>query len=394
MTFAARSISLVTLAVFCASSVLAAGRHPRFYSSHRRPFLLEDNENYRTEAKSTSSHHAILLWPSNTDDCLGYETGLTLEAPLLYLRDGQVYDKRCLKTLAYLVEPEERAVCRKQSGCYRARGYDNDCLIQLSFDQGFNFDFEEAKRLEVEWKTFVCHGKTLDQCGRDHSHWWRSLFPSSRGDCRIRGWVGKERADVSGDDWVSWSMGPDRAAYDNDCLSRFANRLGMEKPGNCTRAGTYVAHNGREVLPTDVPKTLLHATKIRPEVPTSVTDPNYPTATPVATSIPLPKGPSTTDIVPKPLTADIPGIRKEKRNGVPLPPVGALAETADAPAPTSSPLANRAQDPVVDEWSCMWDVNVTLPDSAPRMFDVAFGGAIVGETLPALRGYSRGSRRI
>jgi len=38
----------------------------------------------------------------------------------------------------------------------------------------------------------------------------------------------------------------------------------------------------------------------------------------------------------------------------------------------------------------MWDVNVTLPDSAPRMFEVAFGHATVDETLLVTQGAFRG----
>jgi len=38
----------------------------------------------------------------------------------------------------------------------------------------------------------------------------------------------------------------------------------------------------------------------------------------------------------------------------------------------------------------MWDVNVTLPDSAPRMFDVAFGDATIDETPLVTQGVFEG----
>ncbi|KAF9781386.1 hypothetical protein BJ322DRAFT_1080769 [Thelephora terrestris] len=371
MTFSARHLASATLVVISAGSVLASHRNLRSHSSHRRPPFLADNQNYRTETKLTFPEHNSFWWPSNTGDCLRYEAHLTPEDTAWYLRDGQVYDKRCLKTLVFLVEPEERAICRRQDDCKSSRGYDNDCLIQLSFDQGFNFDFHEVKRLELEWKKSMCRGKTLEGCGRDHSLWWRSLFPSSRDDCRIRGRVGKEREDVSGDRWVQWSIGPNRMLYDNDCLSRFANRLGMENPGNCTQTNT---HNVRGIFPTEIPRTVLHATNpsgLQPdlEFPTSVTSLSYLTTSPVATVISSPKN-STTDGIPTPPAADMPDLRKGKRSDIHPSPVPTLVKTADEPIPTSLSL-------VADEWSCMWDVNVTLSDHIPQMFDFAFGNATV-----------------
>lgn len=382
MAYHARNLVLLALVAVCASSVLASRRHPRFYSSHRHPSFRGENENYRTEEKLTFPVHNTFRWPTNTEDCLRFGIRPTPDAPAWYLRDGQVYDRHCLKTLAYLVGPEERSVCRMQSGCYDARGYDNDCLVQLSFDQGFSFDLEATRRQELEWKKFVCRGKTLDQCGRDHSLWWRSLFPSSRNDCRLRVQVGKERKGLSSGYWVPWSISPDGAAYDTDCLSRFANRLGMENPGNCTQASNYVIHNGRDVPPTEIPKTLVHATNPsgnRPdlEFPTGLADPSHSTATPVTTHIPSSEDP-VTDIMPEPLTTGVPNLQR-KRGGIPPSPVAALAETADAQVPTSLPLDRRAQSSAPDEWSCMWEVNATLPDSAPMMFDLIFGGAVVDE---------------
>lgn len=389
MAYRTINLASVALVVACASSVLASRHNPRFYPSHRHPSFLGDNENHRAETKFTLSEHNTFRWPSNPEDCLRFGVSFTTDAPAWYLRDGQVYDRRCLKTLAYLVEPEERTVCRTQNSYHDARGYDSDCLIQLSFDQGFSFDLEGTRRQELEWKKLVCHGKTIDQCGRDHSLWWRNLFPSSRNDCRIRGWVSKEK--VSGDNWVIRSIGPNGTAYDADCLSRFAYRLGMENPGNCTQTNNHVIHNGRDVSLTEIPKTLVHATNpsiTRPdlEFPTGVTDPGPLTATPDTTHIPLSEDPIT-GIIPEPLTTDIPGLRRRKRKGIPPSPVRTPNETADALAPTSLPLVDRAEGFAPDEWSCMWDVNVTLPDPAPRMFDAIFGDSTVDEI-------SLGTRKI
>lgn len=383
MAYHTRNLVLTALVVVCASSALASRHHPRFYSSHRRPPSLGDNENHHVETSLTLPEYNTFRWPSNTEDCLRFEARYAPDTPAWYLRDGQVYDRYCLKTLAYLVRPEERAVCRTQSGCHDVRGYDNDCLILLSFDQGFSFDLEETKRQELEWKKFACRGKTLDQCGRGHSLWWRGLFPSSRDDCRIREPVGEEREDVLSDGWVPRSIGPDGATYDTDCLSRFANRLRMENPGNCTQTINYVIHNNRDVAPTEIPKTLVHATKpseISPdlELPTGLTDPARLTPTPVTAYIPLSEDPIT-DAIPKPPTTNIPDLRRRKRRDIPPSPIRTLVETADVMVPTSLPLVNRAQGSVSNEWSCMWDVNVTLPDSALRMFDVVFGNATVDE---------------
>lgn len=383
MAYRTRNLVFTTLVVACASSVLASRHHRRFHSSHRHPSFLGDNENYNTEAKLTLSEYNTFQWPSNTEDCLRSEARFTHDAFDWYLHDSQVYDRHCLKTLAYLVEPEERAVCRMQGGYHDARGYDNDCLIQLSFDQGFSFDSEETSRQELEWKKFVCRGKTLDQCGRGHSRRWKGLFPSSRSDCRIRGWIDKERGDLSNDDWVLWSIGPNGVTYDTDCLSRFANRLGMKNPGNCTQTNNYVIHNRRDVPAKEIPKTLVHATNpsgIQPdlEFPTGITDPGRLPVTPVTPYIPLSEGPIT-GIIPEPLTTDVPDFRRRRRNDIPPSPARTLAETADALVPTPLPLVNRAQSLVPDEWSCMWEVNVTLPDCAPRMFDVVFGNATVDE---------------
>jgi hypothetical protein len=380
MAYRTRGLVLTTLVVICANCVLASHHNPRFLSSHRHQSFLKDNQDYLgVEAKLTSQYNTF-QWPSNTEDCLRFGDRFTPDAPAWYLRDGQIYDRHCLKTLMYLVEPEERAVCRTQSGCHDARGYDNDCLVQLSFDQGFSFDLEETKRQELEWKRFVCRGKTLDQCGYDHSLWWRSLFPSSRDDCRIRGRFGKGREDVSSDNWVPWSIGPNGTAYDTDCLSRFANRLRMENPGNCTQANNYVIQKSRDVPPAEIPKTLLHASNpsgIQPdlEFPTGLTDPGRLTATPVTTH--LSEDPIK-EITPEPHATDISDLRK-KRNRIPPSPIRTLAETVNGPVPTLLPPVNRAQGSAPDEWSCLWDVNVTLPDFAPRMFDVAFGNTTVYE---------------
>jgi hypothetical protein len=237
-------------------------------------------------------------------------------------------------------------------------------------------------RQELEWKKSVCRRKTLDQCGHDHSFWWRSLFPSSRDDCRIRGRAGNERQGASSHNWVPWSTGPDGTVYDNDCLSRFANRLGMDNPGNCTQTGTNVSHNGRDLSPPEIPKTLVHATTpsgIQPdlEFPTSVTDPSHLIATPVVAPLP-PSEDLIASGLPEPLTTDIPDLQKRERSDIPLSPVRTLAETASA-LPTPLPIVNRAQGSTADEWSCMWDVDVTLPDSAPRMFDTIFGDTVVDE---------------
>ena len=380
MPYIAKTLALVTLVVVSASPALASRRHPRYNSPNRHQSFLGDNKGNHAEAKPLLSAYKASRWPSNTGDCLKHEVPSTSDTTW-HIRDGRVYDKLCLKSLAYLVEPEERATCRAQGNCHVARGYDNDCLVNLSFDQGFSFDFEEVRRQELEWKKYACHGKTLDQCGRNHSLWWRSLFPSSRGDCRIRRRIEKEQ-DVNSDNWIPWSIGPDGTAYDSDCLSRFANRLGMENPGNCTQTNTYAAHNARDVPSVEVPKTLVHATNpLGPlpglELPTTATDLNHLTATPVTAYIPPPEQ-SAAGIIPMPLATNIPDFQKGKRIDVPQPPVHKPTEALSA-IPTSLPLVTRAQDPPtdLDEWSCMWNVDITLPDSAPRMFDAAFGDATV-----------------
>ena len=357
MLYNPRYLLLTTLVVIYASSVLASRRHPRHYSKHR-PSFVGDNKDYRAEAMTILSQYDASYWPSNTGDCVTPELHLRPDASVYYIHDGQFYDKHCLKTLVYLVEPEERAACRTQSDCHRARGYDNECLMRLSFDQGFDFNFEEIGWQELEWKKFVCHGKTLGQCGQDHSPWWRSRFPSSRDDCRIHKRAG-QRQDASNDKWVPWSIGPRETLYDNDCLSRFANRLGMENPGNCTQAN-HVIHKAREAPSVELPKTLLYATDpsgIQPYVvfPTRATQ----FATPVATYG-----------------------RERRRGDIPPSPVRTLARTTNVPA-SSLPLVGRAQGSVddVDEWSCMWDVYVTLPDPAPGMFDASFGSATIDKML-------------
>jgi len=371
MPYIARNIVLTTLLAICASSVLASRRHP--------PSYIEDNKNYHTKIKPVFPEYDTSQWPSNTDDCLRPGAPLYSDTPALYLHDGQFYDKSCLKTLAYLVEPEERTACRTQSDCHYARGYDNECLIQLSLEQCFDFDFEEMRRQELEWKESVCRGKTLDQCGRDHSSWWRSYFPSSRDDCLIHGKAGKRGQGGPGDNWVPWSIGPHGTLYDDDCLSRFANRLGMENSGNCTQTNTYVTHEAHEAPPVELPKTLVYATgpsEIQPhlEVLTDVANLNHLTAMPVTTHIPTPED-SIANIIP----TGIPAIQKRKGNGTSPSPVHALTQTVKT-LTTPLPLVNRAQRSATDGWSCMWDVNVTLPDSAPGMFDFAFGDSAADET--------------
>lgn len=372
MLYNARNLVLTTLVVTYASSALASRRHPRYYSSNHRPSFVGGDRSYRTKVMTIFPEYDTSYWPSNTDDCLRSEASLRPDSPAYYLHDGQFYDKRCLKALAYLVEPEERAVCRTQSDCRYTRGYDNECLIQLSFDQGFDFDFEEMKRQELEWKEFVCHGRTLDQCGRDHSPWWRSRFPSSRDDCRVHAQVEKRKQDASNDNWVPWSIGPRGVLYDNDCLSRFANRLGMENPKNCTQTNTYVTHEAREVPHMELPKTLLYATSpsgIQPHLvfPTGISNPDRLTVTPVNTDIPT--------------LAGVPVHWESKRGDIPPSPVRTLTQTANILA-TSLPLVSRAQVSItdVDEWSCVWDVYVTLPDPASGMFDATFGGATIDKT--------------
>ena len=366
-----RYLFLTTLVVIYASSVLASRRHPRHYSKHR-PSFVGDNNDYRAGAMTILSQYDTSYWPSNTGDCLTPELHLRPDASVYYIHDGQFYEKHCLKTLVYLVEPEERAACRTQSDCHRTRGYDNECLMRLSFDQGFDFNFEEIRRQELEWKKFVCHGKTLGQCGRDHSPWWRSRFPSSRDDCRIHERAG-QRQDASNDNWVPWSIGPRGTLYDNDCLSRFANRLGMENPGNCTQAN-HVIHQAREAPSVEPPKTLLYATDpsgIQPHVvfPARATQ----IATPVATYIPIP--------------TDAPVYQKRRRDDIPPSPARTITRTTNVLA-SSLPLSSRAQGSIadVDEWSCMWDVYVTLPDPAPGMFDASFGGATIDKMLLVTQG--------
>lgn len=397
MVYRTINLTLTALVVVCTSSVLASRHHPRSHSSHRNPSFLGYNENYRAEAKLAFSEFDTFRWPSSTADCLRSKVRVTPDGPARYLHDGQVYDRHCLKTLAYLVGPDERAVCRKQSDCHDVRGYDDDCLIRLSFDQSLSLDLEGTRRQELEWKQLTCHGKTLDQCGRDHSLWWRSLFPSSLDDCRIRGWTGKEREGAPSDNWVPWSIGPNGATYDTDCLSRFASRLEMKNPGNCTQTNNYVIHNHRDVPPTEIPETLVHAPNpsgIRPdlEFPTTLVDPDHLTATPVPTYIPMSEDP-VTDIMHEPLTTGIPRLRR-KRSDIPPSPVRTLAETADAIVPTSLPLVNRAQSSDPDEWSCMWDVNVTLPDFSPRMFDAVFGNSTVDEIRLGARKILKGEPEI
>jgi hypothetical protein len=158
----------------------------------------------------------------------------------------------------------------------------------------------------------------------------------------------------------------------------------MENPGNCTQTNSYVIHNRRDVPPVEIPKTLVHATNPSGATPdlellTSLTDPGRLTFTPVTANIPLSEEPIK-GVIPEPLTTGIPNLRR-MRSDVPPSPVRTLVETADVLTPTSLPLVNRAQDSAPDEWSCMWDVNITLPDFAPRMFDAAFDGATVNEML-------------
>lgn len=373
---------VLTLAVTSLSSVLASRRHPRYYSPNHHPSYVGGDKNHRTGASTIFPEYEVSHWPSNTDDCLRPGVRPLPDAPSWYLHGGKLYEKTCLKTLVYLVEPEERVACRTQSDCHYSRGYDDACLFRLSLDYGFDFDFEEMMRQELEWKGSVCHGKTLDQCGRDHSSWWRSRFPSSRDDCRIRGQAGRKWQDGSGDNWVPWSVDPHGTLYDNDCLSRYANRLGMENPGNCTQLNVREA---REPPPVELPKTLVYATGpsgIRPhlEFPTGVANPSGLALTPVTTHIPTLKG-SITDITPEPLTTGIPNDLKKGKKNIPPPPVRTPTEVANA-LPTSLQLVGRTQTSATDEWSCMWDVDVTLPDPAPRMFDIAFGNATVDKVPP------------
>ena len=381
MSYIARNIVLTTLLATCMSSVLASRRHSRHYSPSRHPSYVGSNKGYRTEINAIFLECDTSQWPSNTDNCLKPDIHLHPDDPAWYRRDGQFYDKTCLKALIYLVEPEERAACRTQSDCHHSRGYDNECLIQLSFDRDFNFDFEEVKQQELEWKRSICYGKTLDECGRDHSSWWRSRFPSSRDDCRIHGQVDKTRQGGSGDNWVSWSVSPHGTSYDNDCLSRFANRLGMENPRNCTQTNTYTAHEAREDPPMELPKTLVHATVpsgIQPhlELPTGVSDPTSLAATPVTTYIPTPED-SIPDVIPESFTTGIPDGLEWKRNDIAPLPLRTPTKAANA-LPTLPPVS-RAQSSAIDEWPCMWDVDVTLPNPAPGMFDVAFGGTTIDE---------------
>lgn len=316
-------------------------------------------------------------WPSKPDDCLRPEGHPRPDSPAHYLHNDQLYDKRCLKTLAYLSEPEERAACRTRSDYHYARGYDDECLMRSVFYQCFDFDFEEMMRQELEWKKFVCHGKTLDQCGRRHSPWWRSRFPSSPDDCRIHERVDKRRQDTPDDNWVPWSIGPHGILYDNDCLSRLANRLGMENPGNCTQSSTYAIREPRETPSAELLKTLLYPTGLsrfqpRLELPADTAEPDSLAVTPATTPTPIPTG--------------IPVDWEMKRDDIPQSPVRTVARTADVPAP-SLPLVSRAPSPVndVDEWSCIWDVYVTLPDIAPGMFDAALGDAIIDKTPLAVQ---------
>ena len=383
MPYTTRNTVLTTLLVICASSVLASHRHTRHYSSNHHPSYVGGNKDYRAEADTVSLEYDTPSWPSNTDDCLRSEVRLGPNAPVWYIHDGQLYDKSCLKTLVYLVEAEERAACRTQNDCHHSRGYDNECLIQLSFDRGFGFNFGEMRQRELEWKKSACRGSTLDQCGRNHSFWWRSRFPSSRDDCHIHREADNKAQGDPSDSWVSWSVGPHGALYDNDCLSRFANRLGMENPGNCTQINAYVTHEAREVSPVEFPKTLVRApgpSGIQPhlEFPTAITDPTGLNATPLSTFIPTPKDP-VTDIMSKPFPTSTPDGLEGKRDDIPTSPIRTFTNTADT-LPTSLPLVSRAQDSTTDEWSCMWNVYITLPDPAPGMFDVAFGNATVGNT--------------
>jgi len=376
MWYTARNL-ILTLVVTSSSSVLASRRHPRYYSSNHHPSYVGGDKTHRTGANATFPEYEISHWPSNTGDCLRPGVRPLPDALAWYLRDGNLYEKSCLRTLAYLVEPEERTACRTQSKCHHSRGYDDGCLIQLSLDHGFDFDFEEMRRQELEWKGSVCRGKTLDQCGRDHTSWWRSCFPSSRDDCRIHRRTDKKWKDGSGDNWVPWSVGPHGTIYDNDCLSRYANRLGMENPGNCTRTNI---HEAREAPPVELPKTLVYATGpsgIQPhlEFPTGVTNPGGLAPTPATTYIPTLED-SITDATPESLTTGIPDGLKRQRNHIPPPSVRTPTKIAGA-LPTSLQLVSRTQDTITDEWSCMWEVDATLPDPAPKMFDIAFGNGTV-----------------
>lgn len=317
-------------------------------------------------------------WPSKPDDCLPPEGHPRPDSH--YLHDDKFYDKNCLKTLVYLTEPEERAACRTQSDCHYARGYDDECLMRSVFHQCFDFDFEEMMRQELEWKKFVCCGKTLDQCGRGHSPWWRSRFPTSPDDCRIHERVDKMRQDTPDDNWVPWSIGPYGILYDNDCLSRFANRLGMENPRNCTQSSAYATHEPRETSPSvGLPKTPLYPSGLprfqpRLALPTDTAESDLLVAT---TSTPI--------------LTDTPADRERKRNNIPRSPVRTAARSVDAPAPSFPPVG-RAQSPVddVDEWSCIWDVYVILPDIALGMFDAALGDGIVDKTPLAVQWVTEG----
>lgn len=376
MPHAARNIVLTTLVVIWATSALASRRHLRRYHSNPRPPYVGGGKNYRAGASDIFPRHDASRWPSNTNDCLRPEVH---DTPTWYLHDGRFYDKNCLKSLAYFVEPEERAACRSQSDRRYSRGYDNECLVKLSFDYGFDFDFEEMTRQELEWKKSVCHGNVIGQCGRGHSSWWRSRFPSSRDDCRIIGQTDDKGRNDPSDNWVPWSVGPRGTLYDNDCLSRFANRLGMEKPSNCTQTDTQAIHEAREAPPTKPPKTIVYATSPigippRLEFPTRVT-----------TYTPTPED-SITGTIPEPLTTSIPNGPERKRNDISPPLVRMHTETADT-LPTSLPLVSRTQDSATDEWSCIWNVDIILPDRAPGMFYVASDDATVDGILskPASR---------
>ena len=376
---------VLALVVTSSSSALASRRHPRYYSSNHHPSYVAGSKSYHSGANTIFPGYETFHLPSNTDDCLRPGVRPLPDAPAWYLHDGKIYDKSCLKALVYLVEPEERATCRTQSDCHYSRGYDDGCLIRLSLDHGFDINFEEMRRQELEWKRSVCHGTTLDQCGREHSSWWRSRFPSSRDDCRIHGEADKNLQDCSGDNWVPWSVGPHGTLYDNDCLSRYANRLGMENPGNCTQTNTYEAREAPSV-PVELPKTLVYATGpsgIQPhlEFPTAVTNPSGLAPTLVTTYIPTSED-SVTDIIHKPLTTGIPDDLKREGNDIPRPPVRTPTEIVNS-LPTSLPLVSRAQESTTKEWSCLWGVDAVLPDPAPGMFDAIFGNATVDKESSA-----------
>lgn len=152
----------------------------------------------------------------------------------------------------------------------------------------------------------------------------------------------------------------------------------MENPRNCTRTNTYIIHEAREAPPAELPKTLLYATnpsEIQPHLvlPTVTTDPD---GLAVTTYIPVPKGSIADGIIPEPLATSVPIGRKRKRDHFSSSPVRMLTQSADALA-TSLPSVSHAHGSATDEWSCMWDVNVTLPGPAPGMFDAAFGDGTV-----------------